>query len=55
MHSSNIYNNTCQIDGQMGMAVTYLETESLRCVNCDVYDWKQVKKKVVVVVTVAGH
>ena len=31
-----------QIDGQMAVAVHSLESATNRCVNCDVYGWKQV-------------
>ena len=31
-----------QIDGQMAVAVLSLESATHRCVNCDVYGWKQV-------------
>jgi len=37
----NLFEQGSKIDGQMNMAVFYLESMSRRCVNCDVYGWKQ--------------
>jgi len=39
----DLFEHGIKIDGQMAVAVHSLESATHRCVNCDVYGWKQVE------------